>query len=91
MAKKNAKKRLVIARHIDNGIAVGVAVTIFMVGIKQMWFFYHILSWEFALVPIALIWRAPFLFLLAYFDEENSQYYLEYLHDYLAPARFGEE
>ena len=91
MAKKNAKKRLVIARHIDNGIAVGVAVTIFMVGIKQGWFPYHIVSWELTLVPIALFWRTPFLLVLAYFDEENSQYYLEYLHDYLAPAKFREE
>lgn len=88
MAKKSIAKK---ARTFDNGVTVGVAVIILMVGIKQGWFPYHIVSWELTLVPITLFWRVPFLLILAYFDEENSQYYLEYLWDYLVPASSREE
>lgn len=83
MAKKRIAKR---ARTFDNGLALGITVGLTAVAIHQEWFLDHLLSWINAGVLVALIWRAPILFVISLF--EGNEYYHEYLLDYITPALF---
>lgn len=80
------KIHLVPARRADNYLTIGVVITIIVIGVYQRWYLYYMIEWLLVATPAALFWRTPLLLLQSVLDKENSEYYMNYLKDYLVPS-----